>query len=84
MPLERHVSETSHSAEVPVKRGSTWIGVAPRSLAFMGQRKPTGWASAMFEPMITTAQAFDAAIGCQNDFASLPLRQGSLGKGEGM
>ena len=23
----------------------------PRSLAFMGQRKPTGWASAMFEPM---------------------------------
>ena len=45
-------TKTSHSADVRVKRGSTWINVAPFSLAFIGQRKPTGWASAMFDPMI--------------------------------
>ena len=47
----RMPTKTSHSADVRVKRGSTWISVAPFSLAFIGQRKPTGWASAMFEPM---------------------------------
>ena len=44
----------SHIADVRVKRGSTWIRVAPFSFAFIGQRKPTGWASAMFEPMNRT------------------------------
>ena len=42
---------TSHIAEVRLKRGSTWISVAPRAFAFIGQRKATGWASAMLEPM---------------------------------
>ncbi len=45
---------SSHRADVRVKRGSTWISVAPFSLAFIGQRKPTGWASAMLEPMMRT------------------------------
>ena len=31
---------------------------APRSRAFITQRKPTGCASAMFEPMIRTQSAF--------------------------
>ena len=39
-------------APVRLNRGSTWMSVAPRSRAFIAQRKPTGWASAMFEPMI--------------------------------
>jgi hypothetical protein len=39
-------------AEVRVKRGSTWMILAPLSRAFMGKRKPTGCASAMFEPMM--------------------------------
>ena len=47
----RMPTNTSHSADVRVNRGSTWISVAPFSFAFIGQRKPTGWASAMFEPM---------------------------------
>ena len=32
--------------------------VAPRSLAFITQRKPTGWHSAIFEPWITMQSAF--------------------------
>ncbi len=32
--------------------------VAPRALAFITQRKPTGWASAMFEPSIRMQSAF--------------------------
>ena len=43
----------SATALVRVKRGSTWISFAPFSFAFRGQRKATGWHSAMFEPMIT-------------------------------
>ena len=39
-------------ALVRVKRGSTWMTVAPRALACITQRKPTGWHSAMFEPMM--------------------------------
>jgi hypothetical protein len=35
------------------KRGSTWITVAPRSLALSTKRKPTGWFSAMLAPMMT-------------------------------
>jgi hypothetical protein len=38
---------------VRLKRGSTWISFAPRRLASIGHWKPTGWFSAMFEPMIT-------------------------------
>jgi hypothetical protein len=41
-------------ALVRVKRGSTWMIVAPLSFAFMGQRNATGWFSAMFEPMTMT------------------------------
>ena len=40
------------SALVRVKRGSTWITRAPRSFASTTHWKPTGWFSAMFEPMI--------------------------------
>ena len=40
----------SATALVRVKRGSTWMIVAPRSLASITHRKPTGWHSAMFEP----------------------------------
>src|SRR5262249_38692999 len=43
----------SATAEVRVKRGSTWMSSAPRSLACMTQRNATGLFSAMFEPMIT-------------------------------
>ena len=39
-------------ALVRVKRGSTWMTFAPRSLASITHWKPTGWHSAMFDPMI--------------------------------
>ncbi len=45
-------------ALVRVYRGSMWITVAPRSRAFMTQRNPTGWHSAMLDPMITMQSAF--------------------------
>ena len=48
----------SHSAEVRVKRGSTWMSLAPFSFAIMGCRKPPGCASAMFEPCIKIQSAF--------------------------
>ena len=48
----------SATALVRVKRGSTWMIVAPRRLASITQRKPTGWHSAMFEPSITMQSAF--------------------------
>ena len=48
---------TSASALVRENRGSTWMIVAPRSLAFMTQRNPTGCASAMEEPSISTQSA---------------------------
>jgi hypothetical protein len=48
----------SHSALVRVKRGSTWMTVAPRSRASTTHWKPTGWHSAMFDPMITMQSAF--------------------------
>ena len=53
MSLPARIRRTRRTARrCGVKRGSTWISVAPLSFAFIGQRKPTGWASAMFEPMI--------------------------------
>ena len=45
-------------ALVRVKRGSTWMTVAPRRLASITHWKPTGWYSAMFDPMITMQSAF--------------------------
>ncbi len=39
------------------KRGSTWMIRAPRSFAFITQRKPTGCASAMFDPWIRMQSA---------------------------
>jgi len=41
-------------ALVRVKRGSTWMSLAPLTLACIGHRNATGWFSAMFEPMTTT------------------------------
>ena len=43
----------SATALVRVKRGSMWITFAPRALASITHWNPTGWASAMFEPMMT-------------------------------
>src|SRR5213593_692169 len=40
-------------ALVRVKRGSTWMMVAPLSLACITQRNATGWHSAMLEPSMT-------------------------------
>ena len=45
-------------ALVRVKRGSTWITVAPRSLASITHWKPTGWHSTLFEPMIRMQSEF--------------------------
>jgi hypothetical protein len=45
-------------ALVRVKRGSTWMIFAPRFLASMTHRKPTGWHSAKFEPSITMQSEF--------------------------
>ena len=55
---ERIGAWMSASAEVRVKRGSTWMIVAPRALACMTKRNPIGWFSAMLEPMITTTSEF--------------------------
>ena len=43
----------SASALVRVNRGSMWMTWAPRALASITHWNPTGWASAMFEPMMT-------------------------------
>ena len=43
----------SDRALVRVKRGSTCMTFAPRSFASTTHWKPTGWHSAMFDPMIT-------------------------------
>ena len=48
----------SETAPVRVKRGSTWMIVAPRFLASITQRKPTGWHSAKLEPWMTMQSAF--------------------------
>ncbi len=47
----------SASALVRENRGSTWMTVAPRSRAFMTQRKPTGRASAIEEPSMRMQSA---------------------------
>ena len=48
----------SATALVRVKRGSTWITLAPRALASITHWNPTGWHSAMFEPSMTMQSAF--------------------------
>jgi hypothetical protein len=45
-------------ADVRVNLGSTWMTVAPRSRALITQRKPTGWFSAIDDPMMRMASAF--------------------------
>ena len=45
-------------ALVRVNRGSTWKTRAPRSLASITHWNPTGWFSAMFEPMIVITSEF--------------------------
>ena len=45
-------------ALVRVNRGSMWMTSAPRSLASITHWNPTGWFSAMFEPMIVITSAF--------------------------
>jgi hypothetical protein len=45
-------------ALVRLKRGSTWITLAPRALASITHWKPTGCASAMLEPWMTMQSAF--------------------------
>ena len=47
----------SAMADVRVNRGSAWRTFAPLSLACMTNRKPTGWHSAMFDPMIRIESA---------------------------
>jgi hypothetical protein len=39
-------------------RGSTWMIVAPRSFASITHWNPTGWHSAMFEPMMRMQSEF--------------------------
>ncbi len=48
----------SATALVRVKRGSTWMTVAPRSFASITQRNATGWHSAMLEPCMTMQSEF--------------------------
>ena len=48
----------SATALVRVKRGSTWMTFAPRSFASTTHWKPTGWHSAMLDPMITMQSEF--------------------------
>ena len=43
----------SASALVRVNRGSMCTTCVPRALASITHWNPTGWASAMFEPMMT-------------------------------
>jgi hypothetical protein len=51
-------AQRSAMAPVRVKRGSTWITFAPRSRALTTNLKPTGWFSAIDEPMIRMASEF--------------------------
>ncbi len=48
----------SATALVRVNRGSMWITRAPRDFASITHWNPTGWASAMFEPMMTMQSEF--------------------------
>ena len=54
----RSGTHMSAIADVRVNRGSTWMIVAPFSRASMTHLKPTGWFSAIDDPMIRIASAF--------------------------
>jgi hypothetical protein len=53
----RNGSQRSAIAEVRVNRGSTWMIFPPRSRASITHWKPTGWFSAMDDPMMRMASA---------------------------
>src|SRR5712692_3508340 len=53
----RSGAQMSAMAEVRLNRGSTWITFAPRSRASITHWNPTGWFSAMLDPMIKMASA---------------------------
>ncbi len=55
---ERIGAWISASADVRVKRGSTWITVAPRCCACVAKRNATGWFSAMLDPMTVMTSLF--------------------------
>ncbi len=55
---ERRGAWMSARADVRVKRGSTWMMVAPRRLASTTKRNAIGWFSAILEPMITMQSLF--------------------------
>jgi hypothetical protein len=59
----------SASAEVRVKRGSTWMMVAPRRCAATRKRNAIGWFSAILEPITTTQSAFSRS---QRDMVAAP------------
>ncbi len=63
----RSGTQRSAIAEVRVKRGSTWMTVAPRSRASITHWKPTGWFSAIDDPMMRMASAFTRSPGAVVD-----------------
>ena len=73
----------SASALVRVKRGSTWMIFAPRSLASITHWKPTGWLSAMFEPMIRMQSEFGEVL-LERGGAAAPERGPQTGDGGGV
>ena len=66
---------------VRVKRGSTWMTLAPLSLACITQRKATGWHSAMLEPSMRMAVRVDQATGegCRRAAAESHPQTGDAG-----
>ena len=71
----------SAMAEVRVKRGSTWITVAPFPFACMTKRKAIGWFSAMLDP-ITRTQSELAKSHWASVAAPLPYVAPKLGTDE--
>ena len=63
----RSGTKVSASALVRVNLGSTWMTLAPRAFASTTHWKPTGWASAMFEPWMMMQSAL--ARSCWNPVA---------------
>jgi hypothetical protein len=53
----------SETALVRVKRGSTWMIFAPRLFAYITQRFPTGWHSAMLDPWMSMQSEFARSRG---------------------
>ncbi len=59
---ERMGAYRSALAEVRVKRGSTWISVAPRCWARVTHLNEMGWFSAALLPMISNTSLFLRSI----------------------